>query len=150
MLSVAVWPFHWLARIKGALPPNTISSEQYPKVFAWIDRFGKAVSAARSSAPKPATLKGADAVAQINQAEFSDEEGQVDKNDPLGLKKGQDVEVWPTDSGFKHYDQGKLVALTAKEVVVAGQTKTNKEIKIHFPRISFRIIAVQGEGKSKL
>ncbi|SLM34818.1 Thioredoxin-like fold [Lasallia pustulata] len=88
----AVWPFHWLAGIQGALPPTIISAKQYPKVFAWIDRFQTAVSAARSSAPKPTTLKGADAVAQITQAEFSDPEGQVDENDPLSLKKDQDVE----------------------------------------------------------
>ena len=150
VLFVAVWPFHWLAGIKGALPLNIISAKQYPKVFAWIDRFQKAVSTAKLSAPKPTTLKGVDAVAQIVQAEYSDQEGQVDENDPLGLKKGQDVEVWPIDSGFRHHDQGKLVALTTKEVVVTGQTKTKKEIRIHFPRTNFRITAAQGEGQSKL
>lgn len=150
MLYVAVWPFHWLAGIKGALPPNVISAKQYPKVFAWIDRFQEAVSAAKSSAPKTTTLKGVDAVAQISKADFSDQEGQVDEKDPLGLKKGQDVEVWPIDSGFKHHDQGKLLALTTKEVVITGQTEANTGIRIHFPRTNFRITAVQGEGHSKL
>ena len=150
MRFAAVWPFHWLSEIKGALPPNLISSKQYPKVFAWIDRFQKAVSSAKSSVPKPTTLKGAEAVKRIAQAEFSDQEGQVDENDPLGLKKGQDIEVWPIDSGFKHHDLGKLVALTAKEVVVTGQTKTGKEIRIHFPRTNFRVMAVQAGGPPKL
>lgn len=145
-----MWPFHWLAGIPGALPPNLISAKQYPKVFAWIDRFQKAVSAAKSSAPKPTTLKGVDAVAHITKAGFSDPEGQVDENDPLGFTKGQDVEVWPIDSGFRHHDQGKLVALTTKEVVITGQTKANKDIRIHFPRTNFRITAANGEGQSKL
>ena len=150
VLYAAVWPFHWLAGVQGALPPTIISAKQYPRVFAWIDRFQKAVSTAKSSAPKPTTLKGADAVAQITQSAFSDPEGQVDENDPLSLKKGQDVEVWPIDSGFRHHDQGKLVALTTKEVVVTGRTKTSKEIRVHFPRTNFRITANQGEGLSKL
>lgn len=150
MVNKAVWPFHWLAGIQGALPPNVISARQYPKVFAWIDRFQKAVSAAKSSAPKPTTLKGVDAVAHITKAEFSDPEGQVDENDPLGFKKGQEVEVWPIDTGFRNHDLGKLVALTMKEVVITGQTKANMDIRIHYPRTNFRITAAQGEGQSKL
>lgn len=130
-----------------SIPPSLVSKEKYPKVFAWIDRFDKAIKTAERSAPKPVTLKGAEAVRHVAQAEFSEAEGEVDGNDPLGLKKGQDVESWPVDSGFKHHDRGRLVSLTAKEVVLAAQSKIGgKEIRIHHPRWNFRTRAVSGEG----
>lgn len=77
-------------------------------------------------------------------------EGNVDDNDPLGLKKGQIVESWPTDSGFNHHDRGQLVSLTSKEVVLASQSKVGgKEVRIHHPRWNFRIRAVSG-AKARL
>ena len=145
--NLAVWPFHWVLDIDGALPPSLVSKESFPKVYAWIDRFSKAVSTAKSSAPKPTTLKGAEAVRHVIQASFSEPEGDVDANDPLGLKKGQDIESWPIDSGFKHHDRGILVSLTSKEVVLASQSKVGgKEVRIHHPRWNYRIRAVSGEG----
>lgn len=116
-------------------------------VYAWIDRFNKAVKTARGSAPKPTTLKGAEAVKHVISAGFSEPEGEVDGNDPLNLSKEQDVESWPIDSGFRHHDRGKLVALNSKEVVMAAQSKVGgKEIRIHHPRWNFRTRAVSGEG----
>ena len=130
-----------------SIPPSLVSKEKYPKVFAWIDRFDKAIKSAGASAPKPVTLKGAEAVRHVVQAEFFEAEGEVDGNDPLGLKKGQDIESWPVDSGFRHHDRGRLVSLTAKEVVLAAQSKVGgKEIRIHHPRWNFRTRAVSGEG----
>ena len=136
--------------MKGALPPAIISAKQYPKVFAWIDRFSKAVSTAKSSSPKPTTLKGAEAIKHITQADYVDTLQSVDHNEPLGLKQGQEIEVWPLDSGFRHHDRGRLVALTSKEVVVASPTKIGgKEIRIHCPRTNFRIQVV-GEAGARL
>ena len=147
----AVWPFHWLVGLKGALPPSLISKEMYPQVYAWVDRFSKAVSTAKSSAPKPTTLKGAEAVKYIIQAEYSEPEGDVDENDPLGLNKGQDVESWPIDSGSRHHDRGKLVSLTPREVVLASQSKVGgKEVRIHHPRWNYRIRAVSAAGGANL
>ncbi|MCJ1340007.1 hypothetical protein MMC09_005301 [Bachmanniomyces sp. S44760] len=146
----SIWPFHWIMEMKGALPQSLFSSGKYPKVFSWVDRFSKAVSSAKSSVSKPTTLKGLEAVQQITQAEFGAEEGHVDQNDPLQLKKGQVVESWPLDSGFRHRDRGRLVALTAKEVVIAAQTRVgSKEVRIHHPRTNFRIQAV-GDSGSKI
>ena len=96
------------------------------------------------------TLKGADAVKLVTQADFAEPEGQVDDSDPLALRKGQDVEVWPIDTGFKHRDRGRLVALTLRESVVVTQSEIGrKEIRIHHPRMNFRIQAVNEAG-SKL
>ncbi len=147
----AVWPFHWLTDLKGALPPDTISEKQFPKVFSWIGRFKNAISAAKSSAPKPVRLKGADAVKRIVAADSAEPEGDVDHSDPLGLSKGEVVQVWPIDSGFRHKDQGRLVSLTPREVVIAAQTKVGgKEIHIRAPRHGFRIAKATGGAGAKL
>jgi hypothetical protein len=146
-----VWPFEWLNGMKGALPRESISEEHYPKVFAWIARFKKAVNAARASAPKPATLKGDEALQRITSSGFWEPEGQVDENDPLKLKKGQEIEVQPTDSGFSHRDRGHLVALNAAEVVLQAPTKQgNSEVRIHCPRINFRITPASSSAASRL
>lgn len=143
----AIWPFHWVLGLKGALPPTLVSAEKFPKVFAWISRFNAAIEEAKKAAPKPTTFKGADAIKHITQADFYESEGEVDSSDPLGLKKGQDIESWPIDTGFRHHDRGKLVSLTSKEVVFAVQSKVGgKEVRIHHPRWNFRTRAVGGEG----
>lgn len=134
--------------MKGALPPSLFGKENFPKVCAWIDRFSKAVKEAERLAPKPTTLKGAEALKYITQAEFAELKGDVDGEDPLGLKKGQYVESWPIDSGFNHRDMGQLFALTPQEVILTTQTKIgHREVHIHHPRRNFRIRAVdQGDG----
>ena len=84
------------------------------------------------------------------QANYVEDEAGVDPKDPLGLEKGQDVEVWPTDTGFKHRDRGRLISLTKDEVVIAEQSKVGgKEIRVHAPRSGFRVKAVHG-GKANL
>lgn len=116
-------------------------------MYAWIDRFNHAIASAKSSAPKPTTLKGAEAVQHVIQADFAEPEGHVDANDPLGLQKGQDVESWPVDSGFKHHDRGRLVSINSQEVVLAAQSKVGgKEVRIHHPRWNFRTRAVGTPG----
>ncbi len=137
--------------MEGALPPSLFGKENFPKIYAWIDRFSSTLKAARNSAPKVVTLKGPEAIQYITQAEFTEPSGEVDAQDPLGLKKGQDVESWPIDSGFNHRDRGQLVALTRQKVVLKAQAKIgHKDVHIHHPRTNFRIRAVSKGGNSKL
>ncbi|RDW61013.1 hypothetical protein BP6252_12396 [Coleophoma cylindrospora] len=143
----AVWPFHWLKSLKGALPPSLISPTQFPKVFSWIDRFHGAISAAAQKAGKPQSLKGPDARAKINSSAFAEPEGSVDEDDPTGLKKDDLVEVWPIDSGFGYKDRGALAKLSGSEIVVRAETMEGTEVRIHTPRHGFRI---RGIGNSKL
>ncbi len=131
--------------MEGALPPSLFGKDNFPKVYAWIDRFSAALKAARNSAPKVITLKGAEAIQYVTQAEFAEPDGEVDSRDPLALKKGQDVESWPIDSGFNHRDRGQLVALTRQEIVLKTQAKIgHRDVHIHHPRTNFRIRAVSG------
>ena len=146
-LLAAVWPFHWLRGLKGALPPSYISAQQFSKTFAWIERFDSAVSSAAKSNGPAKKISGADALKQIGEGGFAEKEGDVsvDGNDPSGLKKGDEVEVWPTDSGSSRRDRGKLLGLGTGEIVLEGKMEGGKSVRIHAPRHGFRIRKVKGE-----
>jgi len=146
----AAWPFHWLQGMKGALPPEQISAQQYPKVFAWLNRFQKASSQAKKANREPITLKGPEAVAQIGASEVAEPEGVVDSNDPSGLRRGQEVQVWPIDTGFRHKDCGRLVSLSTSEIVIESNTDEGKPVRIHTPRHGFRIRAVASSSDARL
>lgn len=150
LIDIAVWPFHWLLSLKGALPEDLFSKEQYPRTHAWIERFSAAIAKAKASVPKATTLKGEEAVQRVTEAGFAEALGKVDEKDPIGLKEGQEVELWPTDTGFTHKDRGRLLSLTKDEVVIAAKTKiSEKEVRIHAPRAGFGIRAVR-ENDTKL
>ncbi|KAL2419971.1 hypothetical protein ABEF95_009672 [Exophiala dermatitidis] len=145
----AVWIFDWLNGLKGALPRELISEKSFPKVFAWIARFNEALKAAKAKAPKPVTLDGAAATQRVLGASFAEKDLGVDAADPLGLQRGTEVEIFPTDSGFSHHDRGRLVGLTDDEVVLSTQARET-EVHLHFPRTGFKIKAVGGGATSKL
>lgn len=81
----------------------------------------------------------------VEDADFAEPQGEVDGNDPTGLKKGDDIEVWPIDSGFSRKDRGRLVRLDGSEIVVESKTENGKEVRIHAPRHGFRVRSV-GKG----
>ncbi|KAE9375167.1 hypothetical protein N431DRAFT_542783 [Stipitochalara longipes BDJ] len=141
----AVWPLHWISLVPGALPPDQISAALYPRVFSWIGRFKEAVSSSEKALPVPLTVEGGQALETIVASLYNEEEGKVDENDLVvqqqGLKKGQLVRVWPTDSGSRHKDLGKLFGINSKEVVIetmAGQSA----VRVHAPRHGFGVCAV--------
>lgn len=129
--------------LKGALPADLISAKQFPKVFAWIDRFNRALADAKAKAPKPTSLKGDAAAKRVLSAKFVGPEPRVNASDPLSLNNEQLVEVWPTDSGFRYRDQGALVGLADDEIVLAAESG----VRLHFPRTGFRVAAVGGQSK---
>ena len=133
--------------MKGALPAEYISAQHFPKVFAWIERFDNAVSAAAKKAGKPKTVKGPEALASISSSTFAESEGSVDEQDPTGLKKGEEIDVWPVDSGFSRKDRGALVKLDGDEVVIDGKTKDGEHVRIHAPRHGFRVRSVATGSK---
>jgi glutathione S-transferase len=147
----AVWPLHWLTGMPGALPAEEVSEKQFPRVYAWIQRFQKAASAAKAAGPKPRTVSGEEAQGIITRAPFNEEEGEVDAKDGLvvfhGLKKGRRVALWPTDTGANHKDVGGLVSLTGKEVVI--EPEGGAQVRLHAPRHGFRVRPV-GEAVANL
>jgi hypothetical protein len=116
-------------------------------VYAWVVRFNVEYKKARGAAPKPASLKGKDAMKRVSEAAFVETNLAVDKSDPLRLEAGDEVEVWPTDSGFKHKDRGPLLKLSTDEVAIGVKSEAGQEIHLHFPRNNIRITAVNGASK---
>ncbi|KAH0442805.1 glutathione S-transferase [Colletotrichum camelliae] len=138
----AVWLVHWLTGIPGALPKEYISAEKFPKVFAWIARFQKEISAAKKAAPKVETVSGDEAAKIVTSSPYNEPEGKVDTNDALvaaaGLKAGEEVVVWPTDTGATHKDSGKLVSINGDEVVIEVSGEKGS-VRVHAPRHGFRV-----------
>lgn len=144
-MGIAVFLFHWLQTMKGALPPDQISPQQFPKLFAWISRFDSAIKAAAQKAGKPKRISGEEALKLVQGMEFMEKEAAVEENDPLGLKKGDVVEVWPVDTGFNHKDRGPLLGLDGREVVVEGKTEEATTVRVHAPRHGFRVRHVESK-----
>ncbi|KAK4452336.1 hypothetical protein QBC34DRAFT_398447 [Podospora aff. communis PSN243] len=134
-----VWVVHWVTGLKGALDESVISRARYPKVYAWVERFQKAVSEAKGRVGEPRTVNGEEARAVIASAEAPEEGTGVDGEEPVvkayGLKEGALVEVWPVDSGSAHVDVGRLAGLNAREVVL----DTAEGFRVHAPRHGFRV-----------
>ena len=150
MLGSAIFIFDWAVGLKGALPKEVISPQEFPSVFAYIERWNKALQEAKTKAPKPTSLKGEEAAKRVLDAEFADKEIGVSATDSLGLKKGQEVEVWPSDmaSGFKYRDRGTLIGLDDEEVVISVNTgAAGKDIRLHCPRSGFRVAAALSGAK---
>lgn len=144
----AVWLLHWLRSIPGALPKDVLSKRQFPRVFAWIQRFDEAVQKAASSAAV-ATISGADATKTIVSAECLDRAqdfGAIAPEEPvaqaLGLKKGDRVVVYPVDTGSTHKDSGRLLSLDAQEIVFETKAAVEGQpaVRVHAPRLGFRVV----------
>ncbi|KAK5661462.1 hypothetical protein OQA88_11363 [Cercophora sp. LCS_1] len=104
--------------------------------FAWVERFQGVVSQKKGTVGR---VNGEEAARMIREAGWVEEEGTVDKEDPVvklfGLTKGDLIEVWPTDSGSGHVDSGRLVAMGREEVV----WETERGYRVHAPRKGFRV-----------
>ncbi|KAL2126809.1 hypothetical protein VTI74DRAFT_194 [Chaetomium olivicolor] len=138
----AVWPFHWLIGLPGALyDPEQVSREKFPRVYAWVERFQATVGAAKRRTQVRA-ITGEEAAGVIKgeqQHGYYEAEAELDHTEPLvkayGLEKGTRVEVWPTDSGTAHRDRGRLVGIGSEEIV----WETDAGARVHAPRGGFRV-----------
>ncbi|KAJ3508892.1 hypothetical protein NM208_g15747 [Fusarium decemcellulare] len=149
----AIWPFHWMAGLPGTLPQDKFSASVYPRVYAWIGRFQDAVSTAKKQVGKPATLSGDEAERNIQAVAFSEPEKNVDSEDAVvaaqGLRRGDAVMVWPTDTGSSWRDKGKLVSIDSEEVVYEARGNDGT-VRVHAPRHGFRVEKVMDGESSKL
>ncbi|KAK1247750.1 hypothetical protein MKX07_000638 [Trichoderma sp. CBMAI-0711] len=152
----AVWVFHWLSGIPGALPKEMFSAEKFPRVYSWIKRFQEAVTFAKKRLGKPKTLNGEEAARVIEGSSWNEEdEGSVDGDDPVvvaeGLEKGTLVTISPTDTGRAHKDVGKLVRLDKDEVVIEVKTAKGESVRVHAPRHGYKVRKYDGDkGGAKL
>lgn len=135
----ACWIFDWLFQI-DAFDASFFNKETYPKTFAWRDRYADAIAKAKEAAPTPPELEGKDAIQEILDSDFEEKNPKVEA-DPIGLKEGQLVDMYPIDTGYNKRDSGKLVVLNAHEAAVSALTQQgSKEIRIHYPRWNFEIV----------
>lgn len=146
----AAWLFDWasgLASLKqeGELG-GLFTEETYPNVFAWLARYKDAVAKAHEKNGRAKTVSIEDTIETVLNSDFAENERDVDPSDPLQLRKGQLVEMWPTDSGMNHHDTGKLVSIGANEVCVESEVSGGKgHLRIHYPRTNFKIVAMAGQ-----
>ncbi|KAL7941798.1 hypothetical protein V8C42DRAFT_333742 [Trichoderma barbatum] len=141
------WSLLWMGRVPGAIPEDWISKEVFPKVFDWIERFKSVVKGAQEELGEPQTLTGDEAAQSILGSDYHEAEGHVKEEDPLvqhqGLKKGQLVRVWPTDTGFNHKELGELVSIDEKEVVLEAKAEEGGSVRVHAQRHGFAVAAYQ-------
>jgi hypothetical protein len=138
-------------QLPKAMPDAFFGTNIYPKTRDWLSRFDSAVATAKESGPQPTKLEGPAAVKQVLSSNFvSDKELKVE-NDPEGLKEGQDVEMYPIDTGYSRRDKGRLVLLNSNEVAVQSKSaEGGQEVRIHYPRWNFSVkAAVSGVNGSQ-
>ena len=155
LTDTGIWTYDWTLQRKmnmyAELDKQLISENTFPKVFAWIERLRKAYDAALEKNGKAEVISDRIALDRIFASGYIEPEGDVDKPDPLQLKKGQMVDISPVDSGSSHHDKGELLSLGLKEVVIQKDVPNGKgQIRVHFPRINFSIKAVQEANLLKI
>ncbi|KAF3909630.1 hypothetical protein AA313_de0207039 [Arthrobotrys entomopaga] len=137
----AIWVIKWIAAVPGGLPEEIINAKIFPRVYAWMERFTKVVDA-KEREHAPEKVKGEQAAEKIFGAAFAEAEGTVDELEimgkALGLSKGDEVTVFPTDTGVNHKEKGKLLSLDAKEMVIEVQGGKGS-VRVHAPRHGFAI-----------
>jgi hypothetical protein len=143
-----VWVWDWLfgmtVEMEGFRETEVIAREKYPKTYAWVVRFRKFVGDVRKEAGEVEVVSDKTAIGKVLSGEYAEHVMDIDPAEPLGLSKGQLIEVWPSDSGSKHHDKGKLVSICVREVVIDSEVPNGKgTLRLHFPRINFRIVPVQ-------
>lgn len=144
----AVWPIHWLFSMPGAIPGSVASAKEFPRVWAWVDRFSAAVKEAGRRNGQIKKVKGDVAAEAIYASEFAEEvKAGIVQGDQTGLNVGQEVLVHPTDSGQKNKDKGRLIKLDWEEIVYEVSGQNGKSVRVHAPRHGFRVIPVVDEVK---
>tara|TARA_R110002003_G_scaffold122_9_gene11090 strand:- start:14620 stop:16344 length:1725 start_codon:yes stop_codon:yes gene_type:complete len=137
----AVWPFEWMIvdrYMKDCLPESHISEKIYPRTFAWVRRFMSLVEEKKGARAKPTSLDGAAMANQISNATSPMDDIGFINDDPLDVKLGNEVQVFPSDYGHMGKTAGELVGLSTTEVVI----RNAKGLNVHFPRWNFTIRSV--------
>ncbi|KAH8726882.1 hypothetical protein GQ44DRAFT_704946 [Phaeosphaeriaceae sp. PMI808] len=134
----AVWPFEWMILDRGmqeSLPEEYVSEKIYPKVYAWVRRFMSRVGERKKAHSKPTTLDGETMASRTKGGASMEDNLDFIDNDPIDVKRGDEVEVFPSDYGQSEKSIGTLVGLSIREVVI----KNRLGLQLHFPRWNFSI-----------
>lgn len=144
----AIWVWDWLFGMSmdmgDFLEDDVIAREKYPKTVTWVARFREHMQDRERQNGPPDILGNQEAIEYIMSSGYTEAAGEVDPSEPLRFSKGQAVEVWPSDSGSAHRDKGHLVSIGVKEIVIESAVPNGQgHLRLHFPRINFRIAPAQ-------
>lgn len=134
----AVWPFEWLVwdrGMEGSLRGGLCGEEEFPKVHAWIRRFMGLAEQRKRDCEKPKRLGAEEVTQRLVQAKGEPEALDFEDNNTLGLRKGDSVDVYPSDYGQSGKSTGILLGLSTNEVVI----QNDENLHLHFPRWNFTI-----------
>ena len=113
-------------------PPVAVLLDAYPRLNAWYEKvhaFGQGQYTPMTSAEAIAVAAQGMTAATSFRAE-------------PGLAEGDEVTVTPTDYAHDPV-AGRLVGLSASEVVIARSDERAGTVHVHFPRIAFQIKKLQ-------
>ncbi|KAK4224880.1 hypothetical protein QBC38DRAFT_484485 [Podospora fimiseda] len=131
----AIWIFSWVFGIKEMVPQEW--KEKYSGVYGWTKRFEGYVEGLDDV--RVGKVSGEEAKEMIMGEAKGEYEGSVQEGEAvvkaLGVKGGEEIEVWPVDSGSGFRDRGELVGLDEKEIV----WRSGKGVVVHAPRRGFRV-----------
>lgn len=141
----AVWPFKWLMmdpKMEGSLPVKQFNAERYPKVYAWVERFVTELDKKKKELGDVNALDSNSMCQRTLENGSSPEHVGFIDGDPLALKQGDDVEVFPSDYGQTGRTVGAIVGLTPHEVVI----RNIQGMHVHFPRWNFTISKITSKS----
>jgi len=134
MADLLAWFIVWFIRGKNDMTERLL--RECPAVQAWASRMDS-VGYGDSRPISPA-----EALAEARQAEPAFADGE-DAGDPLGLKRGSIVAIFPiSDTGEKPIT-GELVASSRDTVTLRYTARECDTVSLHFPRVGYRMMAVE-------
>lgn len=134
----AVWPITWTVNASPPLPPDRFSAEIFPKLYGWVERFGRATDEARNKMGEQEQISGEDAAALIQKSAFFEQDVDISHHEDKSFKKGDIVTIGPSDYGTAHKETGSLVRIDNLEIVIETRDQ-DPVLKIHAPRHGFNI-----------
>lgn len=121
------WALVWFLFDLGNQSEPGFGPDRLPKVHDWLSRYRQETKMDVSS------IDAKEAQKTILSGEYAK---LVIEDDPLEVRVGDMVSVYPTDAEPTHLTTGTLRALSARESVV----ELENGIRVHSPRIGQRII----------
>jgi glutathione S-transferase len=134
MADLLAWFIVWFIRGKNDMTERLL--RECPAVQAWAARMDSlGYGDSRPISP-------AEALAVARQAEPALPDGE-DAGDPLGLRLGTIVAIFPiSDTGEKPIT-GELVASSRGTVTVRHSAQECGRVSLHFPRVGYRMMPVE-------
>ncbi|CCG81492.1 Predicted protein [Taphrina deformans PYCC 5710] len=130
------WSVNWGLNGHGGARPE-ISPETHPEIFAWLSRVAAFLGPRRQDTK----ISWSEAKAVLLKPPVHEYAKFVphDEHNVLGLGRGRQITVTPTDSGRTHPQPGELISLNDDQVCLRNKSG----LVMHFPRLGYLIQAAE-------